>query len=247
MCIGNTQDPRAAVIGFYGVRPGFQGRGIGVKVWREVVEYLGPERNVALYSSPAEIDTYKKKAGFAVEDGVQLVVYESHGSTINKIAPTADDTLHIQVLPTGDFMDDIVAFDETLIGVNRGKLLRLSLKEPQTVSFVAVNPSTKAVLGYGAMRATNYPDERALLAPLYATSYSVAQVLLYNLMINYPASLEKGFFSFLLSSSDDAKRLAEAAGLTANFGAPRLFTREPVSGVDESRIFAIISPDYALY
>ena len=251
MCIGVTLDPRAAVIGFYGVKPGHQGRGIGIRVWREVMRFLGPDRNVGLYSSPAEVEMYQSRAGFQLKDSVQMILYESSGSTtINGIAPTGDDSLDIQVLPptaTPELMDQVIAFDASVVGVDRASLIRASLREPQTISFVAVDQRNRQVLGYGTMRTTNYTDGRTILAPLYASSFTVAKVLLYNLTINCPDSMDHGFFSFVLSSNQEAQRLVEAAGLKANFGAPRLFTKSLVSGADEARVFSLLSPDVALY
>lgn len=247
MCIGCTLDPRAAVIGFYGVKPGHQGQGIGRKVWDRVIAYLGPDRNIGLYASPSEVQMYEKKAGFVVKDSLEMILYETRTASINQIAPNAEDSLKIQILPTSELIDEISLFENAVLGVDRSCLLRLSLKEPGTTSFVAVDRESKQVLGYGAIRGTNLTDGRAILAPLYAQSYHVAQVLLFNLLINCSDAMEKGFFAFVLSTNPDAARLVQAAGLKSRFGAPRMFTKELITGSDESRIFGLLSPDVSLY
>lgn len=248
MCIGNNIDPRVAVIGFYGVAPGYQGKGIGKKVWQEVIKFLGPEANLMLYASPAEVQMYREKAGFIHADGISMIVYES-GRTITPIAPLADETEGIQILPASvnSMLQSVSAFDTQVIGVDRSQVITLSLTEPGTISFVAMDPSTKQVLGYGAMRQTNFNDGRMMLAPLYAVNAVTAKILLYNLLINCPDALNHGFSAFLLSSNPDAQELMSATGLKGNMNTPRLYTKAPITGTDETKIYSLLSPDFAPY
>ena len=297
MCVGTRFDPRSSFIGFYGVRPGFQGKGIGIRVWNRVMSYLKNKAgtrdddgvgdddddhddnvNIGLFSSPDQISTYKQKAGFVVEDVISMTLYESHG--VDTCSPSSsstfcshgvdvdvdDDvsmlngvkllTLH-PVVPDSTLVPEqqkllllsqVIQFDQRLMnGVDRSRLLSLTLCEPETVTLVAIDSTTHQVIGYGSMKTTNYRDGRPLLAPLYADRYDVAVAIVKGLTDRSPGSKRNGFFSFGLHPNPDAERLAALFGLEAHLRAPRLFTRSAIGGVDVNKIYAIISPDVTPY
>lgn len=247
-CTASMYDPRVAYISFYGTRPGLQGKGLGIKVWKKVMDFIGPDRNIGLCSSPSQAELYKKKAGFIYEGPDKMIHYESTKSSVAEITPTEEENSLVKILPvTDDLMDDIIKYDEKIIGFNRSQYLKLGFKEPGTSAIVAVDPSDRhRILGIAAMKPTNY-DDRPVLAPLYADSYTIGKVLLYNTMTKNPLSVEKGYMTYMLDSNEDAKVLADKTGLIAEFSCPRLFTQKAVEGVDTKKVLSLMSPAFGPY
>lgn len=246
-------DPRAAIISFYGVKPGYQGLGLGVKVWKEMMKFLSSSSNVGLCSSPSQIETYKRKAGFVNQDKHSMIHMESkRGTRPERIKPTEEDCKRIHVVSVDEVTwSSLVSYDEAIVGFNRGRQLTLSLKEPETVSLVAVDVSSSSthpkIVGYAAMKPTNFPEDKPLLGPLYADDDSVAKVLLYNLMNKYPSSIKNGFMWYLLNTHTTALQMAKEVGLDEDFACPRLFTKEAITGINYDKVFALLSPAFAPY
>jgi len=245
-------DPRCAIVSFYGVKPGYQGLGLGIKVWKEMMKFLSSAPNIGLTSSPSQVTTYKDKAGFCYQDKHLMIHFESRGAAyVDRIKPIEEETKKVRIISLEEAnWNSVVAYDEDIGGINRDRLLRPSFKEPGTVTVVAVDPSSPTnnkVLGFAAMKPTNYHEEKPILGPLYSDDASIAKVLLYNLMHLYPSSIKHGFLWYLLDSNPDAKRMATDLGMHEDFACPRLFTKEPLTGVKYDKIYCQLSPAFAPY
>jgi hypothetical protein len=246
-------DPRAAIISFYGVKPGYQGLGLGVIVWKEMMKFLSSSPNIGLCSSPSQVNTYKNKAGFVHQDKHSMIHMESRRETRpDRIKPSDEEMKRIHVVSLDDVSwSSLVAYDEAIVGFDREKQLKLSFREPDTVSLVAVDASSFSpnykIIGLAAMKPTNTLDEKPILGPLYADDVSVARVLLYNLMNKYPSSIKNGFMWYLLNTHSTAIHLAKELGLDEDFACPRLFTKEPITGINYDKVFALLSPAFAPY
>ena len=242
-------DPRAAIVSFYGTKPGYQGLGLGIKVWREMMKFLEDVKNIGLSASPAEVSTYRNKSGFIVTDPHCMLVFDSNQATSpENIAPSEEEKEKIKILALDDVSwKDILTYDAAIVGFDRERLLKLSLYEPDTVALVAVDESGH-VVGYGAMKPTNMTGtNKGFLGPLYADNSSVAKVLMYNLMNQYPNSIKNGFLTFILDSQADAITLAKKVGLKEEFSCPKLYTKEIITGVNYDKVYGLLSPGFSFY
>lgn len=245
MCYGSKFYEECALIGFYGVKLGYQGLGLGYAVWQKVIEYLGKDSNIGLCAAPAQVKLYKEKAGFVLEDpDHHMIEFIAQTCTLNHITPSADDCSSFQIIPVSqDTIDSVIEYDSQMIARDRSKLLKLSLFEPTCIAFVAVDVKDKnKVLGYGAIKMSSY--EIPMVTPLYADSYDIAKVILYNLLMNCPLSLEKGAIAFALDSLPESTKLFELAGFKNTFVAPRLYTKSVFTIPSAEKVFSILSPDF---
>ncbi|MEH2375247.1 GNAT family N-acetyltransferase [Nostoc sp.] len=60
-----TYDQDFGFLGFYIVKPQFRGQGLGMKIWKTGMDYLGAARNIGLDGVVAQQDNYKK-SGFQI-------------------------------------------------------------------------------------------------------------------------------------------------------------------------------------
>ena len=246
MCYGSKYVEDYAIIGFYGVKKGYQGCGLGIGVWNKVLDYIGRENNMGLCSSPDQIKIYRDKGGFIHQDKFKMIEFVAKSCTLNHITPSDEDRSIFQIIPVNnDTLDSVVKYDRQVIGRDRSNLLSMSLFEPTCIAFVAVDVKDKTrVLGYGAIRMSSI--DLPMIQPLYADSYDVSKVLLYNLIMNCPVALEKGAITFSLDNSD-ASKLFELTGFKSELCVPRLYTKKVMTIDQPDKVYSIISPDFYLF
>ncbi|OTF76728.1 GNAT family acetyltransferase-like protein, partial [Euroglyphus maynei] len=63
MCVGIFVHPTIAFIGLYGVQPELHGRGIGLAMWKQMMNHIG-SLNAGLYAVPEHLTMYRDRAGF---------------------------------------------------------------------------------------------------------------------------------------------------------------------------------------
>lgn len=247
MCYGSKYIGDHAIIGFYGVKKGYQGCGLGIDVWNKVIDYIGRDNNMGLCSSPDQIKIYRDKGGFIHEDKFKMVEFIAKSCTLNHITPSDEDRSIFQILPVNnDTFDSVIQYDRQVMGRDRSQLLKLSLVEPTCIAFVAVDVKDKTnVLGYGAIRMSTYGVP--LIQPLYADSYDVSKVLLYNLIMNCPLAVEKGAVTFSLDKANDANKLFQLTGFKSEMCVPRLYTKHVLTIDQPDKVYSIISPDFYLF
>lgn len=231
-------DPRTAYIGFYATKPGFQGRGIGIQCWQKMLQYLGPDRNVGLCSSPSQVSTYRDKSGFRVQDLNSMVLHESSGGICFDSLVHNVHNVTVRQLERSD-LPCVISYDEALVGLDRSKLLEPGLFEPDSTPMVAMSGST--VVGYGAIKPTNC--DKPMVAPLYADSPDIASCLLFHLLHSRRDSLSNGLVMFILNTNQQAMDMAASIGLKGGYFCPRLWTKSPITA-DVSRIYGLYSPDF---
>lgn len=148
MCAGTITRSDTAFMGFYAVEPEYQGLGIGRELWVRTVSRLDLAGiNKGLYGVPGMSSKYKK-SGFAIEDTIRMIVYES---TRNASRPVNTEELKdIDELPgcrliTIDHETDditfqkLVDYDQSVQKHSREKLLKLYLAgqdAPLTIAIV---------------------------------------------------------------------------------------------------------------
>ena len=231
-------DPRTAYIGFYATKPGFQGRGIGIRCWKKMLDYLGPDRNVGLCSSPSQVSTYRDKSGFKVQDTNSMVLHDSSGGISLDTLIKNVHNVSIRELEMTD-LPSVVAYDQALVGLDRSKLLEPGLFEPDSAPMVAMNGSS--VVGYGAIKPTNC--DKPMIAPLYADNPDIASCLLYHLLDSRRDFLSNGLVMFILNTNQPAMDMASSIGLKGGYFCPRLWTKSPITA-DVSKIYGLYSPDF---
>lgn len=106
MCAGVFVHPRVpGFIGLYGVRPELHGRGIGISMWRRVVDHVGT-RNAALYAVPQHLAMYRDRAGFRHPDDRLLLIYENDQIESPRVDLLVDTIRGVEVVKVGGFEEE---------------------------------------------------------------------------------------------------------------------------------------------
>jgi len=243
-------DPRCVIISFYGTKPGYQGLGLGLKIWKQLDNFVDwKAMNVGLGSSPEQIQTYKK-AGLTVEDPHNMLVVEKVGPpSINEIKPTDQETSRVKVVSLDQVKwQDLLTYDADIVGFDRDKILSLSLREPDTLCLVAVDSNDGKMIGYGAMKTTNMTGlNNGFLGPLYSDDITVAKVLTYNLVTKFPLALKNGYITFMADSQKEGLEMNKRIGLQHMFTCPHLYTKEVITGINYDKVYSLLSPAFSFY
>lgn len=123
MCVGIFVHPTIAFIGLYGVQPELHGRGIGIAMWKRMMDHIG-SLNAGLYAVPEHLTMYRDRAGFQNPDDRMLIIYESD----------QDDHLNVDILVnsipetkihliTTEWYNKVIDYDAHVHGYIRAKLL----------------------------------------------------------------------------------------------------------------------------
>ena len=248
MCGGVTFDSRAAYIGFYATAPELHGLGIGIKTWRAVMDHIGTDSNIGLCAAPSQIKLYRDKGGFVHPDQTTMICTECDTLDLNVLNSVTPADIEINEF-NDELLDEIVKFDENIVGYNRHQLISLGLKEEKTLALVATNTSTNKVVGYGCLKWSNV--NKAMLGPLYADTATTAETLLLRLLSDYKHEnvSSSGLVWLLLDGNKTAVELCKRLDLKfSDKHSPRLYTKYvPQPPVDVSKVYAIFSPDIAPY
>lgn len=154
-------------LGLYAVRPDLQGRGLGVKMWNYLMDHhVQPAKgNAGLYAVPEHLHTYRDRAGFRVQDPDRnMVVHMSKpGSRVDtsKLVRKMGNVDVHDILTGSKVVDDIgqqdkcliqhdiesrvTEYDRSVTGIGRDKLLSNCFREPDSLSFAAINKFDKQV------------------------------------------------------------------------------------------------------
>ena len=109
MCAGVFVNPETAFIGLYGVDPQYQKLGIGMSMWRKIMEHVG-DRNAGLYAVPEHLAMYRDKAGFKWRDNKQLYIYESDTVRTRDLVKSLDG-IHVDKIDDS-LLERVVQYDE---------------------------------------------------------------------------------------------------------------------------------------
>jgi ribosomal protein S18 acetylase RimI-like enzyme len=217
-CISTVAYSRTfGFLGFYIVRPGFRGRGLGLEIWKRGMAYLG-SRNVGLDGVPAQVDNYRK-SGFVFAysniryEGVAEGRTDAKGQAIR--APGANDLI------------DVARLDRRVFPAPRRDFLKRWLALPESHALAVYNG--EALTGYGVIRRcrTGYK-----IGPLTANNESAAAALFDELLTR----VERGAAIFLDVPEGNrfAVRLAERNGMTPVFETARMYNKgEPKLRLDK--------------
>jgi hypothetical protein len=217
-CISTVAyDDTFGFLGFYIVRPEFRGRGFGLQIWTQGMEYLG-DRNVGLDGVPDQIENYHK-SGFTL--AYRNLRYEGRVSVA-----VADLSPELRDVRATDF-DQIASLDREVFPAARPTFLRQWLTLPASRALTLIEDG--AVNGYGVIRACR---EGHKIGPLVAVDERAAEDVFHALLSRVDPGVP-----VLLDVPEinrSAVRLAERNGMTPAFETARMYNKgEPSLRLDK--------------
>ncbi|CAG2176052.1 unnamed protein product [Oppiella nova] len=244
VCGGPFLRPDMAFIGLYGVDERYAGRGIGQKLFAEVMTHIG-DRNVCLWSVADKLPLYRDRLGFGLVSEHRMVIY--FGKDIKSLPLNTDNNNNIKLLPIGvgdqELIDRVIDYDQQIQGYRRQELLGLSLREPGCVALVAIHTVTDQVVGYGCVR--EHSSGATTLSPVYGNGMLIARQLMEGLVRDSEWCQRNGFYYYTVDTNRSAIELAGLLALERHEDC-RLLFRKAVVGVDYHRIYSILSPNFSL-
>ncbi|XP_075678268.1 holothin acyltransferase-like isoform X2 [Dermatophagoides pteronyssinus] len=217
MCVGIFVHPTIAFIGLYGVQPELHGHGIGIAMWKRMMDHIG-SLNAGLYAVPEHLTMYRDRAGFQNPDDLQLI--------------------------TAEWYNKVIDYDAHVHGYIRAKLLPHVLNEEGSAAFVASNMTGEKIFGYGCIRTNNIG--KAMIGPLYADNDAIAELLMHYLFARLSTQFAKGLLYMTLDSNPGGERIAEKLALKQQEKIQRFFRSQPYDGADWDRVYCIHSPNFSL-
>lgn len=209
-------------LGFYIVRPGFRGRGLGIGLWEAGMERL-TGRNIGLDGVPAQLDNYRK-SGFAL--AYRNIRQQGKGGA----AVVRDD----RVVPLSTLaFDTVLAYDRPFFPADRSAFLRCWIQQPGSTALGFVDGGV--LKGYGVLRPCR---EGCKIGPLFADDAEIADRLFAALTASVGADT-----TIALDTPEvnpQALDLAKRHGMTAVFETARMYTGPaPVLPLD--RLYGVTS------
>lgn len=215
--------PDFGFVGLYIVAPGLRGQGLGLRLWRAVVDPM-PQPCVGLDAVVAQQANYAR-------DGFVLA-YPSHRYETASAGPDPR-AVPPGVLPLAAFrLAEVLAWDRRTFPAGREAFLRAWLTAPGHVALGLGRDGRLA--GFGVLRPCR---QGCKIGPLVAEDEAGAHALFHGLMACAPAGPA---YLDVPAPNAAAVRLAEAHGMTPMFETGRMY-RGPAPDVDLSRLFGVTS------
>ena len=194
-------------LGFYIVKPGFRGRGLGLSLWQAGMSCLAG-RNVGLDGVPAQQDNYRK-SGFAL--AWQNIRQEGMGGGQK---PSDHRIVALAALP----FEIVHAYDQLFFPADRGTFLRCWIGQPggAAVGFLEGD----RLRGYGVLRPcrTGYK-----IGPLFADDPTIAESLF--LALRASAGTGEKIYLDTPAANPQAAALAQRHSMRAVFETARMYTK----------------------
>ena len=243
-------------VGLYAVRPDFQGKGIGIRIFHRIMGHING-RNAGLYAVPEQLVKYRDRSGFCHEDSVRMQVYESDSVRLEDLVKEIGnvDVQSIDLEDDEKRFRDICLYDESVTRVDRSLLLKETFKEADSVALVALETEQRVVgsprslatadsrvLGYICIRTNNVG--KGMVGPLYADNDAVAELLLFKGISKLEAA-KNGLLFMSLDANPGGDRIATKMALKPQEESlPRFFTKF-IPEADLRRIYCIHSPNFS--
>ena len=211
------------------VRPKCQGLGIGSALWKKVMEHIGTERNISLFSSERMFETYRNKWGFVIIPEKRILYYTGKVNCDDLIKQLEGVSL---VLINEYNVIAISEYDKQICnGLDRRQLIEEYCKTPQTVCLAAVNKESHQIIGYSIIAVTNF--DTATVEPLYADNEQIAELLISKCCDLLPIAKTNGIWFQCWDFHEKAIALAKKMGLNFQWDQQILFTKQLVEGKSE--------------
>lgn len=213
---------RFGFIGFYIVKPGFRGQGLGLKIWQAAMARLAG-RNIGLDGVVDQQPNYRKS-------GFRLAWNNARFQGVGGGAALADPDVH--GLGDGD-LAAVLAYDRPFFPDDRSAFLRAWLAMPGAVSLGIWQGGKLA--GYGVLRScrTGYK-----IGPLIADTPTLAARLFAVLQAG--AAQGAPLFLDVPMNNPDAVALAQQHEMRVVFETARMYTLE-TPAMPQERLFGVTS------
>ncbi|MDZ8221925.1 MULTISPECIES: GNAT family N-acetyltransferase [unclassified Nostoc] len=213
-------DPHFATIGFYVVKPQFRGQGLGMKIWKTAMDYLGADRNIGLDGAVAQQENYKK-SGFQI--AYNHIRYEGVGGGV---VPAG--IVDLKTVP----FEDLVAYDRQFFPSERSLFLQHWIEQPESTAFGFLKNGSLA--GYGVIRPAHTGFR---VGPLFANDEQIAETLFQALLAQNPHA---PVFFDVPDANPQAIDLVQRYQLQPVSQTARMYTKE-IPSLPIDRIFAVTS------
>jgi GNAT superfamily N-acetyltransferase len=220
-----TYSERYAFLGYYLVRPGLRGRGLGLATWRAALPHAGT-RTVGLDAVPEQEATYRRSGFVPAYRSLRYVTDPARGAA----RPAPGVVLGV-VRETGARLDGVAAYDAHCFPAERRAFLGRWLAAAGHVAYVRVRDG--ALCGYGVIRPARAGHR---IGPLFADTRDDAGALLDALLAHAGGTVAMD----VPEGHAAARALAEERGLAQRSATVRMYAGE-APAVREERVFAATS------
>ncbi len=196
-------------LGFYIVKPGFRGKGYGMKLWRAALEHLG-DRNIGLDGVIEQEENYIRD-GFG--HAYRNVRYRGVGTQI----PAGDAPHRIVPLSDVDF-ETVRDYDSARFPTPRTSFLREWIAQPGAHALAALDDDG-ALIGYGMLRPCHYGYK---IGPLFADDAETAEAL-FTTLAGRAGDAE--FFIDVPDVNEPGTDIVKKYGLTPVFETARMYSK----------------------
>ncbi|MBN3763446.1 GNAT family N-acetyltransferase [Burkholderia sp. Ac-20365] len=207
-------------IGLYIVRPEFRGKGLGLRIWRHGIAYLG-KRNIGLDGVVAQQPNYRKS-------GFQLAHRNIRFQGIAEAGVTASALTDVRQLP----FDKLALYDGRFFPAPREAFLRAWIEQPETVALA--NVVDGQIRGYAVLRRCR---EGRKIGPLFADDAQTAEALFTALAARCAGETVALDVPELNTA---AIALAERHGMASVFETARMYTKH-APDIPLARLYGVTS------
>ncbi|WP_334966450.1 GNAT family N-acetyltransferase [Nostoc sp.] len=215
-----TYDQHFGILGFYIVKPQFRGQGLGMKIWKTAIDYLGADRNIGLDGVVAQQDNYKK-SGFQI--AYNHIRYEGVGGGV---VPAG--IIELKTVP----FEELVAYDCQLFPSKRPVFLQHWIEQPESTAFGFLKNGY--LVGYGVIRPAHTGFR---IGPLFANDEQIAEALFQALLAQNPHA---PVFFDVPDTNVQAINLVQRYQLQPVSQTARMYTKE-IPSLPINRVFAVTS------
>jgi ribosomal protein S18 acetylase RimI-like enzyme len=212
-------DERFGFIGLYIVKPGFRGKGFGMRIWQHGMRYLG-DRNIGLDGVVAQQTNYRK-SGFRL--AYRNIRYQGRVDGIG--------CAHVVAAADVPF-EQLLIYDRQCFPAARERFVSVWIAQPDAVALAVVDAGR--VAGYGVVRRCKASCK---IGPLFADDADVATGLFRALAASMPG---EAIVLDVPETNPAAVALAERHGMMSVFETARMYTKDaPAIAID--RVFGVTS------
>jgi len=216
-------DDSYGFFGLYVVKPGFRGKGIGMKLTEKCLEYLG-ERNIGLDGVVENEKKYQRVMKF--RSFYSNLRFE--GTPGGEIAreEIAEGLTKISEVP----FENLLEYERQMFPAPRPGFLEKWIKQPDSCAFASLEAGT--LKGYGVIRKCRAGYK---IGPLFADDEATAEKLFRALRASVPG--ENIYFD-VPEPNEKAMELAEKYGMKVMFRTIRMYSRED-PGIKLDRVYGV--------
>lgn len=204
-------------LGFYIVKPGFRGKGYGLRIWNEAIKHLDG-KNIGLDGVIDQQENYKK-SGFKFE-------YSNIRCEGTAIAIEVSGVKDISEVP----FDKLAEFDRKFFPSAREEFLKCWISQPESRGFVSTGEN--GINGYGVIRKCRKGHK---IGPLFAEKADIAEKLFNALQNTVPGEL---FYLDIPEVNPEAHKLIEKYNMHKVFETARMYTK-PAPELPLQKIFGV--------